>query len=154
MHPRFDRRAVVAWLLAHDKIKAPMGVPVALAGPRGGTRRFRLEDPWLVLADGAEGEDRVSGWSTEADADALAGLAGGEFGASVRRLTAPGAGPLAVLGDVRLVERFRSGSGDLRVTLSWPAGRPAGRRLGGLGGRGVPRGVVRRPGGGLRVQAP
>lgn len=64
----------------------------------------------------------MSGWSTDADADALAGLAAGGLGASLRRLIVPGAGPLAVLGGVRVVERFRSGSGGLRVTLAWPAG--------------------------------
>ncbi|MFF4448719.1 DUF3052 family protein [Streptomyces sp. NPDC001502] len=64
----------------------------------------------------------MSGWSTDEDADALAALAGGEFGASLRRLTAPGAGPLAVPGQVRVIERFRSGAGGLRLTLAWPAG--------------------------------
>ncbi|MFE5594226.1 hypothetical protein [Streptomyces sp. NPDC056549] len=29
VHPEFDRRAVVAWLLAHDKIAVPSGVPAA-----------------------------------------------------------------------------------------------------------------------------
>ncbi|MFD9302235.1 hypothetical protein ACFWCB_06010 [Streptomyces sp. NPDC060048] len=59
---------------------------------------------------------------TDGDADELAELAAGEFGASVSRLTAPGTGPLAVLGEVRVIERFRSGSGGLRVTLAWLAG--------------------------------
>ncbi|UUU44926.1 hypothetical protein [Streptomyces sp. NBC_00162] len=78
MHPQFDRRAVVAWLLAHDKIDVPTGPTIAslvLAGPKGGTHRFRLDDPWLTLADDAEGEDLLSGWSTDADADVLAELA-------------------------------------------------------------------------------
>ncbi|MEU2834655.1 hypothetical protein ABZ667_39445 [Streptomyces lavendulae] len=35
---------------------------------------------------------------------------------------------LAVLGRVRVVERFRSGAGGLRVTLAWPAGRAQIRR--------------------------
>ncbi|WP_328623055.1 MULTISPECIES: hypothetical protein [unclassified Streptomyces] len=116
---------MVAWLLAHHKIDVPAGVPIAslvLAVPGGGTHRFRLEDPWLLLADDPEGEDRLSGWSTDEDAEALRGLTGREWGASVRRLTVPGTRPLAVLGDVRMVERFRPGSGGLRVTLSWPAG--------------------------------
>ncbi|WP_030723990.1 hypothetical protein [Streptomyces sp. NRRL F-2580] len=64
----------------------------------------------------------MSGWSTDADADKLAALAAGEFGASVSRLTAPGTAPLAVLGEVRVIERFPSGPGGLRVTLAWPAG--------------------------------
>ncbi|MFJ8016788.1 hypothetical protein [Streptomyces sp. NPDC096339] len=46
------------------------------------TVRFRLDGPHLVLADDAEGEDELSGWSTDADADELAVLAAGEFGAS------------------------------------------------------------------------
>ncbi|MFD3809298.1 hypothetical protein ACFWTC_38560 [Streptomyces sp. NPDC058619] len=123
VHPQFDRPAVVAWLLAHDKIGVPVGMPSAslvVAGAGRRTSRFRLDDPWLVLADDAEGEDQLSGWSTDADADALAALGAGEFRASVRRLTAPGTGPLAVLGEVRVIERFRSGSGGLRVTLAWP----------------------------------
>ncbi|MGW6950188.1 hypothetical protein ACWGHD_25130 [Streptomyces xanthophaeus] len=125
VHPQFDRCQVAAWLLAHDKIGVPTGPTIAslvLAGPKGAAHRFRLDDPWLTLAEDAEGEDSLSGWSTDADADALAELAAGEFGASVRRLTAPGAGPVAVLGEVRVIDRFRSGSGGLRVTLAWPSG--------------------------------
>ncbi|MFD9360149.1 hypothetical protein [Streptomyces sp. NPDC060031] len=116
---------MVAWLLAHDKIEVPMWPTVAslvLAGAGGATHRFRLDDPWLALADDAVGEDVLSGWSTDADADALAELAAGEFGASVSRLTAPGTGPVAVLGEVRVIDRFRSGSGGLRMSLAWPSG--------------------------------
>lgn len=97
VHPQFERRAVVAWLLAHDKIEVPTGPTIALlvlAGAHGATHRFRLDDPWLDLADDAAGEDCLSGWSTDEDADALA-LATGRVGATVSRLTAPGAGPLA-----------------------------------------------------------
>ncbi|UUY52746.1 hypothetical protein NRK68_36440 (plasmid) [Streptomyces yangpuensis] len=136
VHPQFDRRAVVAWLLAHDKIEVPTGPTIAtlvLAAAGGASHRFRLDDPWLHLADDAGGEDTLSGWSTDDDADAIAALAAGEFGASLRRLTAPGAGPLAVPGEVRVIDRFRSGSGGLRLALAWPAGlrgtaapRPAG----------------------------
>ncbi|MFC6987079.1 hypothetical protein [Streptomyces cirratus] len=43
---------------------------------------------WKVADDGA-GEDLFSGWSTDADADALTGLAAREVGASLCRLTAP-----------------------------------------------------------------
>ncbi|MCX4546959.1 hypothetical protein [Streptomyces sp. NBC_01565] len=38
VHPRFERRAVVAWLLAHDKIGVPTGPTIAslvLAGSGG-----------------------------------------------------------------------------------------------------------------------
>ncbi|WP_405419242.1 hypothetical protein [Streptomyces erythrochromogenes] len=129
VHPQFDRRAVVAWLLAHDKIEVPIGPTVATlvlagvgVGAGGASHRFRLDDPWLTLADDAGGEDTLSGWSTDDDADAIAALAAGEFGAAVRRLTAPGTGPLAVPGEVRVIDRFRSGSGGLRLTLAWPAG--------------------------------
>ncbi|MEW2418405.1 hypothetical protein AB0953_32655 [Streptomyces sp. NPDC046866] len=110
--PLFERHAVVAWLLAHDKIEVPMGPTVAslvLAEAGGATHRFRLDGPWLDLPDDAAGEATLSGWSTDEDADALAELPAGESGASLRRLSAPGTGPLAVTGDVRLVERFRSG---------------------------------------------
>ncbi|MFE5678822.1 hypothetical protein ACFQ7B_20450 [Streptomyces erythrochromogenes] len=41
------------------------------------------------LVDDAGGEHALSGWSTDADADAVAALAAGEFGAVLRRLTAP-----------------------------------------------------------------
>ncbi|MFK0256338.1 hypothetical protein [Streptomyces sp. NPDC090445] len=61
---------------------------------------------WLVHRCGRRGTDRP-------------GRRG--VGASVRRLTASDARPPAVLGDVRVAERFRPGSGGLRVTLSWPA---------------------------------
>ncbi|TDU73521.1 hypothetical protein EDD91_0070 [Streptomyces sp. KS 21] len=71
----------------------------------------------------------------------MAELAAGEFGASVSRLTAPGTGPLAVLGEVRVIERYRSGSGGLRVTLAWPAGVRGAAAEGAAGGvvrHGVP----------------
>ncbi|MFJ3882430.1 hypothetical protein ACIPW5_33925 [Streptomyces sp. NPDC090077] len=125
VHPQFDRAAVVAWLLAHDKIGVPIGMPSAsltVVGPGRRTIRFRLDGPHLVLAEDAEGEDVLAGWSTDEDADALAVLMAGEFGAALGRLTVPGTVPLAVRGRVRVVERFRSGSGGLRVTLAWPAG--------------------------------
>lgn len=124
VHPQFDHSAVVAWLLAHDKIEAPTGATIAtlvLAGAGGASHRFRLDDPCLTLADDAAGEDTLSGWSTDKDADALAALAAGTFGASLRWLTAPGTDPLAVPGEVRVTDRFRSGSGGLRLTLAWPA---------------------------------
>ncbi|WP_327136282.1 hypothetical protein OG311_40385 (plasmid) [Streptomyces sp. NBC_01343] len=130
VHPLFDRAAVVAWLLAHDKIEVPVAMPAASLVVHGGagrrrTSRFRLDDPHLVLvekADGVADEDQLSGWFADEDADELATLASGECGASVSRLTAPGTAPLAVLGEVRVIERFRSGAGGLRVTLAWPAG--------------------------------
>ncbi|MEU4358758.1 hypothetical protein [Streptomyces virginiae] len=46
--PEFDRAAVVAWLLVHGKIAVPTETPsaaLAVADGKGGTRRFRLEDP-------------------------------------------------------------------------------------------------------------
>ncbi|MFB7983818.1 hypothetical protein [Streptomyces vinaceus] len=123
--PEFDRSAVAAWLLAHAKIAVPAEVPtgtLVLALPGGRTHPFRIEDPWLDLADDAKGEDRFSGWSTDEDAAALRELTGGEWGASVRRLTMAGTRPLAVPGEVRMVERRRPGSGGLHVMLSWPGG--------------------------------
>ncbi|WP_331723815.1 hypothetical protein OG592_44630 (plasmid) [Streptomyces avidinii] len=140
VHPQFDHSAVVAWLLAHDKIEVPTGPTIAtlvLAGAGGASHRFRLDDPWLTLADDAAGEDTLSGWSTDTDADTMAALAGAEFGAVLRQLTAPGTGPLAVPGEVRVIDRFRSGSGGLRLTLAWPAG------LRGTAGSGPAGGVVR-----------
>ncbi|MFD7630378.1 hypothetical protein ACFV7Q_30885 [Streptomyces sp. NPDC059851] len=50
---------------------------------KSGTVLVIVDVPWLVLADDAAGEDRLSGWSTGADADALA--AGWPPGSSVRR---------------------------------------------------------------------
>ncbi|OEJ30028.1 hypothetical protein BGK67_00260 [Streptomyces subrutilus] len=64
VHPQFDRRAVVAWLLAHDKIEVPIGMPSAslvVVGTGRRTSRFRLDDPHLVLAEDAEGEDQCGG---------------------------------------------------------------------------------------------
>ncbi|WP_185899842.1 hypothetical protein, partial [Streptomyces sp. WAC07061] len=78
VHPQFDGRAVVAWLLAHDKIAIPMGPTVAtlvVAAAQGAARRFRLDDPHLVLADDATGTDCLSAWAADEDADALAELA-------------------------------------------------------------------------------
>ncbi|MEW2374221.1 hypothetical protein AB0940_33440, partial [Streptomyces sp. NPDC006656] len=71
VHPLFDRRQVAAWLLAHGKIEVPTGPAVAslvLAGPHGAAHRFRLDDPWLTLADDPAGEDQLSGWASEDDA--------------------------------------------------------------------------------------
>ncbi|MFD7840796.1 hypothetical protein [Streptomyces sp. NPDC059761] len=136
--PQFDGRQVVAWLLAHDKIEVPVGPTVGslvVAGAGGAARRFRVDDPHLVLAEDAADTDCLSAWAADEDADALAALTAGEFGATVSRLTAPGTGPLAVLGGVRLTERFRSGSGGLRVRVEWPArlrGAASDSRAGGV----------------------
>ncbi|MFC8790827.1 helix-turn-helix transcriptional regulator [Streptomyces cinereoruber] len=135
VRPRFERSAVVAWLLAHDKLAVPAGVPSATLTLRSddtGERRFRLDDPVLELSDDAAGEDRLSGWTTDTDADTLTALTATDTGASLRRLTAPATPRLAVPGGVRVIDRFRSGSGGLRVTLAWPAGlRGSARRTGG-----------------------
>ncbi|WP_030390961.1 hypothetical protein [Streptomyces sp. NRRL S-241] len=85
-----------------------------------GATRLRLGGPLLLLADDAEDEDQLAGWTTEDDADTLAKLTDGKFGAALRRLTVPGAAPLAVP-EVRLTDLFRNGSGGLKVTLAWPA---------------------------------
>ncbi|MGW1129855.1 hypothetical protein [Streptomyces sp. NPDC002526] len=143
--PEFDRAAVVAWLLAHDKITIPEGpeaAPLTVAGT-GGERRMRLYDVHLDLdQEDAAGEDRLTAWCTEADADALAELTASECGVTVRRLAVPGTAPLAVTGEVRVLSRYRSGEGaGLRLVLSWPAGlrgaaAPTG--VGGLVRHGVP----------------
>ncbi|MFD9727366.1 hypothetical protein [Streptomyces sp. NPDC059072] len=129
MHPEFERADVVAWRLAHDKITLPAGAGQAsllVRGTGGATGRFRLDAPWLGLADDIEDTDRLSGWvADDTDADALAALAAGPVGATLTRLTSPGAGPLAVLGDVRVTDLFRSGFGGLRMrsattAAAWP----------------------------------
>ncbi|MGW3328710.1 hypothetical protein [Streptomyces virginiae] len=140
VNPQFDRRQVVAWLLAHDKTEVPVGPTLAtfvLAGAGSASHRFRPDDPWLDLAGDAAGEDTLSGWSTDEDADTLAALAVGEFGASLLRLTAPGTGPLAVPGGGAGDRPVRSGSGGLRLMLAWPAG------LRGTAASGPAGGVVR-----------
>ncbi|MFE1877684.1 hypothetical protein ACFW9N_43770 [Streptomyces sp. NPDC059496] len=143
VHPEFARSAVAAWLLDHDKIEIPSQIPPAmllLDGAEGPTR-LRLDGPMLLLADKAEEEDQLSGWTTDADADALAELTAGTFGASLRRLTVPGAAPLAVPGEVRLIDRFRTGSGGLKVTLAWSAGlrgAASDRQAGGVVRHGLP----------------
>ncbi|WP_432089243.1 hypothetical protein [Streptomyces sp. bgisy095] len=126
----------MSWLLAHDKIVVPAGVPSAtltLWSGEAGERRFRFGAPWLELSDDAAGEDRLSGWTTDTDTDtdALSALTATDTGVSLRHLTAPATPPLAVPGGVRMTERYRSGSGGLRITLAWPAGLrgTADRRL-------------------------
>ncbi|MEW2374200.1 hypothetical protein AB0940_33320 [Streptomyces sp. NPDC006656] len=57
---------------------------------------FRLDDPWLTLANDPASENQLSGWAAEDDGDALAELAAGACGAAVRRLTVPGTTALAV----------------------------------------------------------
>ncbi|MFE4205484.1 hypothetical protein ACFRSX_30875 [Streptomyces goshikiensis] len=123
IHLEFNRSAVASWLLDHDKIEIPSQIPPAmlLLGGGEGATRLRLDGPLLLLADDAQDEDQLTGWTTEDDADTLAKLTAGEFGASLRRLAVPGAAPLAVPGEVRLIDLFRNGSGGLKVTLAWPA---------------------------------
>ncbi|WP_367837947.1 hypothetical protein [Streptomyces rochei] len=117
-HPEFDRPAAVAWLLAHDKITLPSGVPSATlvlrADGTGRELRCRLDEPWLQLATDAADDDRISGWMSDQDADALAALTAEGEGAAVRRLTAPGTVPLTVLGGARVIDRSRRGAGALR----------------------------------------
>lgn len=43
-------------------------------GAAGRPPSLRLDGPHLVLADDAEGENELSGWASDADADALAEL--------------------------------------------------------------------------------
>ncbi|KJY24377.1 hypothetical protein [Streptomyces sp. A1547] len=94
---------------AHSRARGCTTVHPSSPGAGGGTRRFRLEDPHLLLANEAEDEDRLSGWSTDEDADALAALSAGTFGLPVKHLSAPGTAPLAVHGEARVIDRFRSG---------------------------------------------
>ncbi|MET9932789.1 MULTISPECIES: hypothetical protein [unclassified Streptomyces] len=72
-HPRFERSAVMSWLLAHDKIGVPAGMLSATltVRPSVAAERRWLDDPWLDLSDDAAGEDRLSGWMTDADALAV-----------------------------------------------------------------------------------
>ncbi|MFF6794351.1 hypothetical protein ACFY9C_35375 [Streptomyces filamentosus] len=134
VHPAFARSAVVAWLLAHDKIAVPSTVPAATLHlrPTGASpRRFQLWNPRIELSDDPEGEDRLTGWMADDDADALAVLAAADT--PVSRLTAPGTDPLALPGGVRVIDRFHPGAGGLRVTLAWPSKlRGHAARTGGL----------------------
>ncbi|MFC8823026.1 hypothetical protein [Streptomyces rochei] len=144
-HPEFDRPAAVAWLLAHNKITAPSGIPSATlvlrAATTGKELRCRLDDPWLQLATDAADDDRISGWMSDQDADALAALTAEGAGAAVRRLAAPGTVPLTVPGGARVIDRSRRGAGALRVTVSWPGalrGPLAPGQAGGPARHGVP----------------
>ncbi|WP_051716319.1 hypothetical protein [Streptomyces bikiniensis] len=118
--PWFGRAVVVAWLLAHDKIAVPVDMPSATLTVWSGEERecrFRLDDPVLELPDDVADEDRLTGWISDAEADALAVLAAAYAGVSVRRLVVPVAPPFAVPGGVRVLGRFRSGSGVLRCQM-------------------------------------
>ncbi|MFD3723456.1 hypothetical protein [Streptomyces sp. NPDC058674] len=81
VHPRFDRRAVAAWLLAHNKLTIPHTLPAAVlsAAAAGDEFRVRLADPELRLADDVDGTDRVSGWVEAADAEVTPGVWTQEF---------------------------------------------------------------------------
>ncbi|GLX42275.1 hypothetical protein Sros01_83470 [Streptomyces roseochromogenus] len=125
VQPEFDRAAVLAWLLAHGKTEMPTRTPAGallMACPGGGTRTFRLDDPFLTLPEDASGEDGLSGLSTDDDADTLAPLTGTGSGGTLRRLAVPGGAVWAVPGGVRVVDWVRTGAGGLYVTLAWPAG--------------------------------
>ncbi|MFC9589379.1 hypothetical protein ACFTUC_06220 [Streptomyces sp. NPDC056944] len=58
---------------------------------------------------------------TDTDDGTLTELTAAETGASLRKLTAPGTTPLAVPDGLRLTDRFRAGTGGLRITLAWPS---------------------------------
>ncbi|MFD3680923.1 hypothetical protein [Streptomyces sp. NPDC058613] len=123
VHPRFDRRAVAAWLLAHDKLTVPHTLATAVLSVTAAgvdALRIRPADPELRLADDVDGTDRVSGWTEPADAEALARASGAAWGMTVRRLAVPGFGAVAVTGDVRVSEHTAS-AGGVFVELSWPA---------------------------------
>ncbi|MFD3536246.1 helix-turn-helix transcriptional regulator [Streptomyces sp. NPDC058664] len=123
IHPRFERAAVVAWLLAHDKIALPTGVPSAtltLWSDAAGERHFRLDDPVLELADDEAKDDHLSGWMDDDTADALAALTTAQDGASVRRLTAPATPPLAVPGR----GGWSSATGPARAACASPSPGP------------------------------
>ncbi|MEV0416000.1 hypothetical protein AB0I68_35895 [Streptomyces sp. NPDC050448] len=77
-------------------------------------RMFRLDDPVVTLVDDVEEDEHVSGWSTEADAEALAELAAGESGLTVKRLMVPCMAPVAVLGPARVSGWFLSGRAGFR----------------------------------------
>ncbi|MFF6888573.1 hypothetical protein ACFY9F_35960 [Streptomyces sp. NPDC012421] len=144
VHPEFTLPDVIAWLLAHDKIAIPTGVPAATLSVRpslgaGAAERLRMDDPILELTDDPTGEDRLSGWMTDTEADTLAQLT--TAGAALARLTAPGTTPLAVPDGLDVIDRFRAGSGGLRVTLAWPAhlrGTASPRHTGGVIRHGLP----------------
>lgn len=72
---------VVAWLRTVGKPTVPAGltsgVPV-LRGADPRSRTVRFEDVAPALAEDAAGEDRLSGWTTPMDADALTELLDGE----------------------------------------------------------------------------
>ncbi|MFD3761710.1 hypothetical protein [Streptomyces sp. NPDC058622] len=123
VRPRFDRRAVAAWLPAHNKLTVPHTLATAVlsvAAAGVDALLVRLADPELRLADDVEGTDRVSGWTEPADANALARASDAAWGMSVRRLAVPGFGAVAVTGDVRVSDRVASAAG-VYIELSWPA---------------------------------
>ncbi|MGW7065015.1 hypothetical protein ACWGHM_41900 [Streptomyces sp. NPDC054904] len=104
------------WACPSSTPPQPGGMPAAslvVTGSRGATHQFRLDDLWLALSDDGVGEEWLSGWATDEDADALAKLTAGKSGASVSRLTASRTRPSAMSGEDRVIDRFRSGSGGL-----------------------------------------
>ncbi|WP_407842176.1 hypothetical protein ACE1OC_43295 (plasmid) [Streptomyces sp. DSM 116496] len=123
--PLFDRAAVVGWLLTHGKITIPAppsAATMTVLGTGGDPHTVRVDYPRLILADDAEGTDRLSGWAAEGDVEALAELGEAPYGMTIKRLTAvAGAAPLAVLGDVRVSERSSPAAGRAWIELSWPA---------------------------------
>ncbi|WP_419096185.1 hypothetical protein [Streptomyces sp. B6(2022)] len=146
VHLEFALGDVVAWLLAHDKIAIPSRVPAATLTVRpslgaGAIERLRMDDPLLELTDDPTGEDRLSGWMTDTDADTLTRLATATAGAALARLTAPGTTPIAVPDGLHVIDRFHAGSRGLRVTLAWPArlrGTASPRHTGGGIRHGLP----------------
>lgn len=86
---------------------------VVVMGAAGSMVTFRLDDPVVTLVD-AEEDEHVSGWSTEADAEALAELAAGESGLTVKRLMVPRMARAAVLGRARVSGWFLSGRAGFR----------------------------------------
>ncbi|WP_405827885.1 hypothetical protein [Streptomyces sp. NBC_00105] len=79
---------------------------------------MRYPDSWPKRGSGPDGASAGPHQSTDAEADTLAALSAGTFGLTVKHLAAPGTPPLAVLGEARAMDRFRSGSGGLHLTLA------------------------------------
>ncbi|MBW5481221.1 hypothetical protein [Streptomyces bambusae] len=123
---RFDRQAVADWLLAHGKIAvpAPVGAVVVLVREAAGAQRtVRLADPVLALTDDADQMDRLTGWMTESDVEALA-LLQGQDGMTLQ-LAASGRSTMAVPAKARLAVREPPRQGWAYVELAWP-GSPRG----------------------------
>lgn len=111
--PTFDTAAVVAWLLAHDKIQVPTAEPTSARGTHRSASRTRT---WSRPRTRAA----RTGWRPGSPIPSGSGhLVTASFAAGAA-VNVPGRKPLSLLGGVRLADKLATSCGWRWLTSAWP----------------------------------